>query len=73
MFQKLLFSTALAEHASVWRATYIALRYRYEISILLLNPEIASKVTEQGLIKILIASLYFSDSKAEKIPDFPPL
>jgi len=43
-----------------------------EINILL-NPEITSKVMEQGLIKILITSLYFSDSKAEQIPDFPPL
>lgn len=42
------------------------LRYRYNISILLLNPEVSSKVTEQGLIKILI-TLYFSDSKAEQI------
>lgn len=73
VFQKLIFSTAGAEQSSVWCATYLTLSSSYEISILLLDPEIAPKVPEQGLIKILITSLYFTDSKAEQIPDFSPL
>lgn len=66
--QRLIFSRAVAEQAMVGCATDITLSYRCGIRILLLNPEMALKVTEPGLIKILITILYFS--KAEQIPDF---
>lgn len=68
MFQNLILSGAAAEQTVVGCATGITLGYRCGIRILLLNPEMASKVTEPGLIKILITSLYFS--KAEQIPYF---